>query len=184
MAQVNLPGGSTYQNVVQPTQTVTERVRTGTEYKPAFSFFGIPFGRKAVPTYENVSKEVPVYTPVSAYGVNNTGRTLPFNPNPTQPDYRSVENGKGFGSVSMPGGGQSQQYQGGSSSGGNNFGGGLLSFLFGWPGGGFGQKEEPYEAALRERPGDVQNLVSMTRKPTFGAPVDPNSAFNRQRGQG
>lgn len=184
MAKVYIPGGSTYQNVETPMMTVTEQVQTGT--KPAFSFFGIPFGRKAVPTYENVSKEVPAYTPVSAYGVNDTGRTLPFNPNPTQPDYRSVENGKGFGSVSMPGGGQSQQYQSGSSGGFDGLPssrlGGLLGFLFGRLGGGFGQKEEPYEAALRERPGDIQNLVSMTRNPSFGAPVDPNSAFNRKRG--
>jgi hypothetical protein len=177
MAQVIIPGGSTYQNVTTPTMDVTERVQTGSQ--PAFSFFGIPFGKK--PVYSDVTKTVPAYTPVSNYGVNDTGRTYPFNPNPTMPDYRSVDNGKGTGSVSWAGGGTSQQYGAGGGSGGS--GGsdnpfmGLLSMIFGNK-----QQSAPYEAALRERPGDVQNLVSMSKRPGFGAPIDPNSNFNRQRG--
>lgn len=174
MTQVRIQGGSTYQDVETPMTTTTRRVRSGytTQYKPAFSFFGIPFGRRAVrvPKYEEQSFTVPVRTPVSSYGVNDTGRTLPFNPNPTSSNYRTTQ-GPGSSPYRAPqwaGGGESQQYQGGSSPDG------LLGFLFG--------RQEPYEAALRERPGDIQNLVSMTRKPSFGAPVDPNSAFNRQRG--
>jgi hypothetical protein len=182
MAQVVLPGGSTYQNVTTPTMEVTERVQTGSQ--PAFSFFGIPFGKK--PVYSNVTKEVPAYTPVSNYGVNDTGRTLPFNPNPTQPNYRTVTGpaASPYRAPQWAGGGTSQQYQGGGSSGGSMGGGDGIGGLLGWLLGGLpGQQEEPYEAALRERPGDVQNLVSMTRKPGFGGgTVDPNSNFNRQRG--
>lgn len=177
MAKVYIPGGSTYQNVVTPTQQVTERVQTGTQ--PAFSFFGIPFGKK--PVYTEQTKEVPLRTPVSSYGVNDTGRTYPFNPNPTMPDYRSVDNGKGTGSVSWAGGGASgQSGGGGSAQGGDGLLGGILAMILGknQP-----AQSAPYEAALRERPGDVQNLVSMTRKPGFGGgTVDPNSNFNRQRG--
>ena len=159
MARVYIPGGSTYQNVEQPMQTVTERVKTGSE--PAFSFFGMPFGSK--PVYSDVQREVPLRTPVSSYGINDAGRTYPFNPNPTAADYRTV-----YGSASAP------QW---ANTGGTKRTA-LLPGLFGKL---LNLKStpEPYEAALRERPGDVQNLVSMTRRPTFGMPVDSNSNFNR-----
>lgn len=172
MAKMYIEGGSQYQNTTVPTREVTERVKTGEKVSPAFQFFGIPIGRKVTPVYEDVTRTVPNYGPASSYGVNDTGRTTPFNPNPTMPDYRSVDNGKGTGSVDWAGGGQSQQYTG---PGGNAAPAaqaspfmGLLATLFGKLPGAQQQQAQPYEAALRERPADIQNLVSMTRRPGFG----------------
>lgn len=110
-----------------------------------------------------------VYTPYTNYGVNDSGRTLDPNPNPSfalnttlgaagAPSYPS-----GSGTPSRQGPGGSNPTPTGSAS--DPFGGflgGLLS-LFGIKKPGEG--EAPYEAALRERPDDIQKLVSMTRRP-------------------
>lgn len=105
--------------------------------------------------------EAPVRTPVSSYGVNDTGRTLPFAPVPT------FANNTTLGAAKAPtwaGGGDAGASSGSISgvSTSTPFGG-LLSMLFGG-----GQQSGGYEAALRERPEDIQRLVSMTRNPTQG----------------
>lgn len=107
------------------------------------------------------------YTPYTNYGVNDTGRTLSPNPNPSfalnttmgaagAPSYPT-----GSGSASLQGGANPAP-TGSSSSPFGGFLGGLIGLLT-------GKKpvaeSAPYEAALRERPDDIQQLVSMTRRP-------------------
>lgn len=119
----------------------------------------------------------PPVTPVSAHGVNDTGRTLPFNPIPTMPNYQTT-NGASGASGAWAGAGAPVQTSGGGTSAPApvSSGFGILSALFG---GGFGGTQkpvvnkkgqvvsQPYEAALRERPADIQGLVSMSRQPGF-----------------
>jgi hypothetical protein len=111
----------------------------------------------------------PVRTPVSSYGENNTGRTTPFAPNPTYANRTTLPMGgpvypNGSGSPSGQGGGAAPAGQ--SNDPFSGFLGGLLSLLTGKKPGAGGDGE--YEAALRERPDDIQRLVSMTKNPTGG----------------
>ena len=92
----------------------------------------------------------PAHTPISAYGINDTGRTTPFAPNPS------------FANMTTLGAGAAPTYADGSGGVGQSPGGngrsfeGLLGMLFGQGNG----QQQPYEAALRERPSDIQSLVS------------------------
>lgn len=103
------------------------------------------------------------YTPVSAYGVNDTGRTTPFAPNPT---YTNTTTLPMAGPTYAPGSG-SQSMQGGSAPAAatndpfGGFLGGLIGLLTGKKQ--TAQDDGQYEAALRERPADIQRLVSMTQ---------------------
>lgn len=106
------------------------------------------------------------YTPYTNYGVNNTGRTLSPNPNPSFSLNTTLGQAKaptypdGSGGTSMQGGANPTAT--GASDPFSGFLGGLFSLLT-------GKKQttggDQYEAALRERPEDIQRLVSMTQRP-------------------
>jgi hypothetical protein len=118
-----------------------------------FSLFGL--GPQQVPPVD------PTRTPVSSYGVNDTGRTYPIAPNPTYANNTTLDK-KGKPAFAPPAwaypGSGATAGTGGSSSPFGGFLGALLAGLTG---------KNPvaggYEAALRERPKDIQALVSMTR---------------------
>lgn len=91
------------------------------------------------------------------YGVNDTGRTYPYNPNPSYSNNTTVP-------MSAP------TYPAGSGGGGSTSSaadpfGGFLGGLLGLLTGRKPQQSGAYEPALRERPEDIQALVSMTRMP-------------------
>jgi hypothetical protein len=131
-----------------------------------------PFGLPA----QQPQQPQQLHNPAASYGVNDTGRTTPFAPNPT---FAAGEKDKYKGPTwAYPG----PQYTngGGQQSGGLGGGaGGLLGMLFGmspeyqnsnspfarmFMNAQQKQQGQPlYEAALRERPEDIQRIVSMTR---------------------
>ncbi len=124
--------------------------------RPTWSFFGIPLpgpnmGAAPAPAQPVTPTGA---TPISAYGINDTGRTTPFNPNP------SFANNTTLGAARAP----AYPAGSGSASGSSSASGALgilspLLALFGL------QQGNQYEAALRERPADVQRLVSTSRLP-------------------
>lgn len=127
---------------------------------PNWSLFGIPLPG-ARPPVAPAPGAAGGASPVASHGVNDTGRTTPFNPNP------SFANNTTFGSAGAPaypaGSGSPSSQGGGAPSSSNPLG--MLGSLFAMLGLPMGQQGAQYEAALRERPADIQRLVSMSRRP-------------------
>lgn len=115
------------------------------------------------------------YTPYTNYGTNDTGRTLSPNPHPSYSVNSTIAHGAptypdGSGTASRQNpqptgaGGSTSPLAGlfGNSEASKNPFLGFLGALLGIN----GPTQKPtYEAALRERPEDIQRLVSMTRRP-------------------
>lgn len=112
---------------------------------PLLSLFGL--GNLIRPVQATPAPRA-IPSPVANYGTNDTGRTTPFNPNPSFSNNTTLPMSaptwpSGSGGAPMPFGG---------------FLGAIISAAKGKGG-------ETYEAALRERPADIQRLVSMSRLP-------------------